>query len=98
MDQAENLGRNKFMQKVDLAAYHRGIGRKAPYRDNRRHRRKDRQKSVERNACGDQVKFGATVTVVDEDTEEERTYQIVGEHEADVKQGKISIASPIARA
>ena len=47
---------------------------------------------------GDQVKFGATVTVVDEDTEEEARYQIVGEHEADVKQGKISITSPIARA
>jgi transcription elongation factor GreA len=47
---------------------------------------------------GDQVKFGATVTVVDEDTEEEGRYQIVGEHEADVKSGKISIASPIARA
>lgn len=47
---------------------------------------------------GDQVKFGATVTVVDEDTEEENTYQIVGEHEADVKEGKISVASPIARA
>ena len=47
---------------------------------------------------GDQVKFGATVTVVDEDTEEESRYQIVGEHEADVKQGRISVASPIARA
>ena len=47
---------------------------------------------------GDQVKFGATVTVVDEDTEEEGTYQIVGEPEAAVKAGKISIASPIARA
>ena len=47
---------------------------------------------------GDQVKFGATVTVVDEDTEEEGTYQIVGEHEAAVKAGKISVASPIARA
>ena len=47
---------------------------------------------------GSQVKFGATVTVVDEDTEEESRYQIVGEHEADVKQGKVSIASPIARA
>ncbi|WP_122465609.1 MULTISPECIES: transcription elongation factor GreA [Brevundimonas] len=46
---------------------------------------------------GDQVKFGATVTVVDEDTEEESRYQIVGEHEADVKAGRISIASPIAR-
>ena len=47
---------------------------------------------------GNQVKFGATVTVVDEDTDEEARYQIVGEHEADVKKGKISIASPIARA
>lgn len=46
---------------------------------------------------GDQVMFGATVTVVDEDTEEESRYQIVGEHEADVKAGKVSIASPIAR-
>jgi len=47
---------------------------------------------------GTVVKFGATVTVVDEDTEEEGTYQIVGEHEADVKAGKISVTSPIARA
>jgi transcription elongation factor GreA len=47
---------------------------------------------------GDQVKFGATVSVVDEDTEEKSRYQIVGEHEADVRSGKISIASPIARA
>ncbi|MBL0949013.1 transcription elongation factor GreA [Brevundimonas sp.] len=47
---------------------------------------------------GTQVKFGATVTVVDEDTEEEARYQIVGEHEADVKQGRISITSPLARA
>ena len=47
---------------------------------------------------GAQVKFGATVSVVDEDTEEEARYQIVGEHEADVRAGKISIASPIARA
>jgi transcription elongation factor GreA len=47
---------------------------------------------------GLQVKFGATVSVVDEDTEEEARYQIVGEHEADVRSGKVSIASPIARA
>ena len=47
---------------------------------------------------GSQVKFGATVTVVDEDTEDEARYQIVGEHEADVRAGKVSIASPIARA
>ena len=47
---------------------------------------------------GDTVKFGATVSLVDEDTDEELRYQIVGEFEADVKQGKISITSPIARA
>lgn len=47
---------------------------------------------------GDAVKFGATVTVVDEDTDEEHTYQIVGDIEADVKEGRISISSPIARA
>ena len=47
---------------------------------------------------GSQIKFGATVSVIDEDTEESARYQIVGEHEADVRSGKISIASPIARA
>jgi len=44
------------------------------------------------------IKFGATVTLIDEETEEERVYQIVGDQEADVKKGKISISSPIARA
>jgi transcription elongation factor GreA len=48
--------------------------------------------------AGDSVKFGATVTIVDEDTEEKKTWQIVGDFEADVKLGKISISSPIARA
>jgi transcription elongation factor GreA len=47
---------------------------------------------------GEQVKFGATVSVVDEDTEEEAKYQIVGEHEADVKGGRISLSSPLSRA
>ena len=47
---------------------------------------------------GSQVKFGATVSVVDEDTEDAARYQIVGEHEANVKAGKVSISSPIARA
>ena len=47
---------------------------------------------------GKQVKFGATVSVVDEDTEEEARYQIVGEHEADVKSGRISLSSPLSHA
>ena len=47
---------------------------------------------------GDDVKFGSTVTVVDEDTDEEATYQIVGEIEADIKANKLSITAPLARA
>jgi len=47
---------------------------------------------------GDTVKFGATVTLVDEDTEEEKVWQIVGDSEADAKAGRISISSPMARA
>ena len=47
---------------------------------------------------GETVKFGATVTLVDEDTEEKVTYKIVGDLEANLKDRKISISSPIARA
>jgi transcription elongation factor GreA len=47
---------------------------------------------------GTTVKFGATVTLVDEDTEEQKIYKIVGETEADVKAGRVSITSPTARA
>lgn len=47
---------------------------------------------------GKTVKFGATVTVVDEDTDEKNTYQIVGEDEADVAKGKLAITAPISRA
>ncbi|MDB5493667.1 MAG: transcription elongation factor GreA, partial [Phenylobacterium sp.] len=47
---------------------------------------------------GAQVMFGATVSVIDQNTEDQARYQIVGEHEADVKKGRISITSPIARA
>ena len=47
---------------------------------------------------GTTVKFGATVTLSDEDTKERRTYQIVGDLEADAKKGRISISSPFARA
>ncbi|MEC7488089.1 MAG: transcription elongation factor GreA [Pseudomonadota bacterium] len=47
---------------------------------------------------GKVIKFGAIITIIDEDTEEKSTYQIVGEHEADVKLGKLSVNSPMARA
>ena len=48
--------------------------------------------------AGDTIKFGATVKLVDEDTEEEKTYQIVGEVEADIENGRLNIRSPLARA
>ncbi|HET6622164.1 MAG TPA: GreA/GreB family elongation factor, partial [Dongiaceae bacterium] len=47
---------------------------------------------------GKQVKFGATVTLIDEDTEEKAVYQIVGEDEADIKTKRLAITSPLARA
>ena len=47
---------------------------------------------------GDSVKFGATVTIEDLETEEENTYTIVGEYEADMKRNRISVTAPVARA
>ncbi|TDX27761.1 transcription elongation factor GreA [Rhodovulum visakhapatnamense] len=44
------------------------------------------------------IKFGATVTLVDEDSDEEKTYQIVGEAEADIERGLLNVKSPLARA
>ena len=53
---------------------------------------------ISKHAGSKTIKFGATVTLIDEDTEEKKKYQIVGDAEADVKQGRISISSPSARA
>lgn len=47
---------------------------------------------------GEMVRFGATVTIEDSETGDESTYTIVGEHEADIKQRRISIGAPVARA
>ena len=47
---------------------------------------------------GKQIKFGATVTLLDEDTEEKIRYQIVGQDESDIRAGRLSISSPLARA
>lgn len=47
---------------------------------------------------GHDIKFGATVTLVDDDTDEEATYQVVGSDESDIKAGLLSITSPLARA
>ena len=51
-----------------------------------------------RSLSGDSVKFGAHVDLIDEETEKEATYQIVGMYEADIKYGRLSISSPLAKA
>ena len=50
------------------------------------------------NLSGERIQFGAKVTVVDEETDEESTYQIVGADEAEVSEGRLSVSSPLARA
>lgn len=57
-----------------------------------------RAEVIDTSRLSGSVKFGATVTLVDEDTEEEKTYQIVGEAEADIERGLLNIKSPLARA
>ena len=51
---------------------------------------------VKKSKC-DVIRFGATVVVVDEDTDEEKKYQIVGDYEADIEKNKISLSSPLAK-
>jgi transcription elongation factor GreA len=57
-----------------------------------------RAEVVDTSKLSGTVKFGATITLVDEDTDEEKTYQIVGEPEADLENGLLNIKSPLARA
>ena len=57
-----------------------------------------RAEVIDTSKLSGSIKFGATVTLVDEDTEEERIYQIVGESEADIEKGLLNIRSPLARA
>ena len=88
--------RPEVIQAIAEAREHGDLSENAEY-----HAARDRQSFIEGRVgklSGDTVKFGATVTLADEDTDEETTYQIVGEDEADVKRGKIAITSPIARA
>ena len=53
---------------------------------------------IEPASLSGSIKFGATIQIVDEDTDEEKTYQIVGEPEADIENGKLNLKSPLARA
>ena len=50
-----------------------------------------------KSITGDEIKFGATIEIEDEETEQKRKYQIVGDYESDIENGKLSISSPLAR-
>ena len=96
----KTVERPQVIASISEARSHGDLSENAEY-----HAAKDRQgwiegriAEIEDKLARAQVKFGAVVTVVDEDTEEEGRYRIVGEHEADVKQGRISLTSPLSRA
>jgi transcription elongation factor GreA len=57
-----------------------------------------RSEVIDASRLSGPIKFGATVVLIDEDTEEERTYQIVGEQEASIEEGLLNLKSPLARA
>ena len=88
-----HLRERRLRRGEGAAGLHRG-----PHRDGRgeaRQRAGDRSASLD---AGGRVVFGATVELADADTDERAVYQIVGDDEADIKHGKISVSSPIARA
>lgn len=107
----KNVERPRIIQAIAEARAHGDLSENAEYHaakeqqghnEGRIHELEDKLARAEvidvSKLSGDNVKFGATVSVVDEDTDEERDYQIVGDLEADVSLGRISISSPIARA
>jgi len=85
----KSVERPEIINAIAVARDHGDLKENAEY-----HAAKEKQGFIEGRIQG----FGATVKIVNEDTDEESTYQIVGEDEANVKDGKISVTSPIARA
>ena len=57
----------------------------------------ERDLIAENGGYGNEIKFGATIEIEDEDTEKKQKYQIVGDYESDIENGKLSISSPLAR-
>src|ERR1700730_17334631 len=111
LKQRQQVERPRIIQQISEARTHGDLSENAEYhaakgqQSHNEGRIAEREDKLARSEVidvsklsGDTVKFGATVTVVDEDTEEKRVWQIVGEPEADAKAGRISITSPLARA
>jgi transcription elongation factor GreA len=111
LDQLKRFDRHTVSREIEVARAHGDLRENAEYHaaKEKQGQMEARIKYLEqrlglaeiidpRSLSGDKVLFGATVTFMYQDTEEEMTYQIVGEDESDLKAGKISYSSPIARA
>src|SRR5277367_6812453 len=110
-DRRQKVERPRIIQAISEARSHGDLSENAEYHSAKEAQSHNEGRIVEledmlqraevidvSKLSGATVKFGATVTVIDEDSEKEKTYQIVGETEADVKSGKVSVTSPTARA
>jgi len=89
----KTVDRPAIIRAIAEARDHGDLAENAEY-----HSARDRQSFIEGRLSGSVIKFGARVTLADEETDEEQTFQIVGEDEADISQGRLSVTSPLARA
>ena len=110
-DRRQKVERPRIIQAISEARAHGDLSENAEYHSAKEAQSHNEGRIVEledklqraevidvSKLSGATIKFGATVTLIDEDTEAEKVFQIVGESEADVKSGRVSITSPTARA
>jgi transcription elongation factor GreA len=110
-DRRQKVERPRIIQAISEARAHGDLSENAEYHSAKEAQSHNEGRIVEiedmlqraevidvTKLSGTTVKFGATVTLIDEDTEQEKMFQIVGDPEADVKSGRVSISSPTARA
>jgi len=111
LQQLKNIERPKISQAIAEARSHGDLSENAEYHAAKEEQSHNESRIAEledklaradiidiSKLSGDTIKFGATVTLVDEDTDKKTVWQIVGEPEADAKKGRISVTSPLARA
>ncbi len=111
LKQRQQVERPRIIQQITEARSHGDLSENAEYHAAKEQQSHNEGRIVEledklaradvidvTKLSGETIKFGATVTLVDEDTEKKQIWQIVGEPEADAKAGKISVTSPLARA
>jgi transcription elongation factor GreA len=94
----QQVERPRIIQAIAEARAHGDLSENAEYHSAKEAQSHNEGRIVVSKLSGSTIKFGATVTLMDEDTEAKKVFQIVGESEADVKSGRVSISSPTARA